>query len=82
MKIYDNAFDAIYGEDSPEAKLLKEKSDLMDKITDHIKENNITQFEAALKVGCQQPRISRLMAGKISEFSLGWLFNAANNIGA
>ena len=82
MKIYDNAFDAIYGEGSLKAKILNEKSALMDNIVDHIKNNNMTQLDAAIKIGCHQPRVSRLMSGKISDFSLVWLFDAADKIGA
>ena len=82
MKSHDNAFDAAFGEGSPESKLLNEKNALMNRIIDHIKCNNMTQLDASIKMGCFQPRVSRLMQGRISEFSLGWLFNAANNLGA
>jgi predicted XRE-type DNA-binding protein len=61
---------------------MKSKSDLMNKICDHLKANNITQLEASKIIGCQQPRISRLLSGRISEFSLGWLFLAVDKLDA
>ena len=80
MEIYNDAFDAIYKDDPAKARLMKTKSDLMDKICDHLKSENITQLEASKIIGCQQPRVSRLIGGKISEFSLGWLYLAMDKL--
>ena len=82
MEIFNDAFDAIYKDDPAKARLMKSKSDLMNKICDHLKSNNITQLEASKIIGCQQPRISRLLSGRISEFSLGWLFLAVDKLDA
>lgn len=80
MEIFNDVFEDIYKDDPAKARLMRTKSDLMDKICDHLKSNNITQLEASKIIGCQQPRISRLTRGKISEFSLGWLFLAIDKL--
>ena len=79
MKSYNSAFELLT-EDPVELELLKRKSELMNSIVDNIKSKELTQGEAALIIDCDQPRISRLMNGRISEFSLGWLFQANERI--
>ncbi len=71
----NNAFELT--KDCPiKLKVLKEKSDLVDSITDFIENNDLTQKKAAAIVGCEQPRMSRLLGGRMSEFSIGYLFEA------
>lgn len=68
--------------DTPEeAANLRVRSELMDKITALIEENNSTQVEAASHCGVTQPRINDLLRGRISRFSLDALVNIATSLG-
>ena len=73
---YASVWDAIA--DTPqEAENLRLRSELMDKITALIAENNWKQAEAASRCGVTQPRINDLLRGRISRFSLDALVNIA-----
>ena len=77
---YASVWDAIA--DTPEeAANLRVRSELMDKITALIEENGWTQVEAAGRCGVTQPRISDLLRGRISRFSLDALVNIAAALG-
>ncbi len=77
---YPSVWDAIA--DTPEeAANLRVRSELMDKITALIEENGWTQVEAARRCGVTQPRISDLLRGRISRFSLDALVNIATALG-
>ena len=68
--------------DTPqEAENLRVRSELMDKITALIAENNWKQAEAASRCGVTQPRINDLLRGRISRFSLDALVNIAAALG-
>jgi predicted XRE-type DNA-binding protein len=68
--------------DTPEeAANLRVRSELMDKITALIEENAWTQTEAAQHCNVTQPRISDLLRGRISRFSLDALVNIASKLG-
>ena len=68
--------------DTPEeAANLRVRSELMDKITALIESNNWTQAEAAQHCSVTQPRISDLLRGRISRFSLDALVNLASKLG-
>ena len=75
MKSYKNAFELIT-DDPVEIKMLEKKSGLVNDISDHIKDNCLTQKQAAEIIGTEQPRVSRLLGGRMSEFSVDWLFKA------
>ena len=53
----------------------------MQQIAAIVKKNNWTQTEAASKCGVTQPRISDLLRGRVSRFSLDALVNIATAIG-
>ena len=53
----------------------------MDKIAELITANGWTQVEAAAQCGLTQPRISDLLHGRISRFSLDALMNIAAALG-
>ena len=73
---FASIWDAI--EDTPEeAENMKLRSSLMLALKNHLLRNNISQTEAARLLGVTQPRISDLMRGKISLFSLDALVNMA-----
>ena len=77
---FASVWDAI--EDTPaEAENMKLRSALMDAIEDAIKVKGWTQAEAAKALGVTQPRVSALMRGKISMFSLDSLINMLTALG-
>lgn len=77
---FDSVWDAIA--DTPEeAANLRVRSELMDKISELITANGWTQVEAAAQCGLTQPRISDLLRGRISRFSLDALVNIAAALG-
>lgn len=66
---FASVWDAI--EDTPEeAENMRLRSTLMMEIERHIKAQGWTQVEAARHYGVTQPRISDLLRGKITLFSL------------
>lgn len=73
---FASVWDAI--EDTPEeTENLKLRSSLMLALKKHLAQNNISQAQAAKLFGVTQPRISDLIRGKISLFSLDALVNMA-----
>ncbi len=77
---YDSAFDALA--DSPsEALNLKLRARLMHEIRDRVSANNWTQAETAKHLGVSQPRVSDLLNGKLSKFSLDALVNMLAALG-
>ena len=76
----DNVWDAIA--DTPEqAANLRARADLMRQLTSIIKSSGWTQVEAASQCGITQPRISDLLRGRVSHFSLDALVNIATALG-
>ncbi len=53
----------------------------MQKIAEIVQESGWTQTEAAARCGVTQPRISDLLRGRVSRFSLDALVNIATAIG-
>jgi len=73
-------WDAI--EDTPqEAQNMRMRSELMIAIEQHIENSGMSQEQAARVLGISQPRVSDLMRGKISLFSLDTLTNMAVTLG-
>ena len=64
-----------------EAQNLLLRSDLMMKIEDFVEKSNLTQTEAARRLGITQPRLNDLMKGKIEKFSLDALVNMLAHAG-
>ena len=82
MKIhtYESIWDAIA--DSPgEATNLKIRSQLMDILADYIRQEGITQKEAALRFGVPRSRVSELVNDRISKFTIDKLVNMAARVG-
>ena len=77
---FESAWDAI-ADTAEEAANLRVRSQLMDKISELIAANDWTQVEAAAQCGLTQPRISDLLRGRISRFSLDALVNIAAALG-
>jgi len=71
---FKSVFDAIA--DTPQQALnMKLRAELMNQIIQQIEEHHWTQKEAAKQLGVTQPRISDLLRGKMSLFSLDTLVN-------
>jgi len=70
--VESNIFEDL-GFDKAEAENLKIRSELMMQVKRYIKKNELTQKEAALRLGVDQPKISKLMAGKIELFTIDLL---------
>ena len=76
----ENVFEDL-GFDVEEALNLKVRADLMLDLRAHIQKHGWTQKEAAEFLGGTQPRISNLMNGEISRFSIDKLINLFGKIG-
>jgi len=73
---FSSVWDAI--EDTPEeAENMKLRSCLMMALKEHIARAGMSQAQAAKLFGVTQPRVSDLMRGKISLFSLDALVSMA-----
>ncbi len=70
----DNVFVDL-GFDAEEAANLKIRADLMLDLRQYIQDRGWTQVEAAAFFGETQPRISNVMKGEISRFSIDKLIN-------
>ncbi len=76
MQTFENVFDAIA--DKPaEAANLKARSALISAIGERVSSWGLTQAAAAARLGVTRPRLSDLLSGKISKFSLDALVNLA-----
>lgn len=76
----DNIFEDL-GFNSEEATNLKIRADLMLTLQSFIKENKWTQQEAAAFFQETQPKISNLMNGEISSFSVDKLLSILDKTG-
>lgn len=77
---FTSVWDAI--EDTPqEAASMRARSTLMMHIVELIRQQGMTQAQAAALFGLTQPRISDLMRGKVSLFSLDALIDMASTAG-
>jgi predicted XRE-type DNA-binding protein len=73
---FESVWDAI--EDTPEqAENMKLRAVLMMALSEQIASEQLSQAQAAQRLGVTQPRISDLMRGKIHLFSLDALVNMA-----
>jgi predicted XRE-type DNA-binding protein len=73
---FDSVWDAIC--DTPEeAANMKVRSSLLTAVIRQIEGWNISQEDAARRVGLTRPRLNDLMRGKIDKFSLDALVNIA-----
>jgi predicted XRE-type DNA-binding protein len=75
-----NVFEQI-GFSREEAAALKMKSELHSQIVKAIKRKGYTQADLQKRLGESQPRVSDLMTGKISKFSLETLITYAEGLG-
>jgi predicted XRE-type DNA-binding protein len=79
-QIFDSVWDAL--ENSPaEAANMKARSGLMIAIRDVVDGWELTQVEAAKRLGVTQPRMNDLLRGRIDKFSLDALMILATAAG-
>ena len=77
---FESVWDAI--EDTPEEALnMRLRSELMIQITRRVKEWDVTQKEAAQRLGITQPRLNDLLNGRINKFGLDALVNLTGPAG-
>jgi len=62
----------------PDAEEALAKSRLAQRIAEIIEKQNLTQSQAASMLGVDQPKISKLMRGRLREFSAERLFRFLN----
>lgn len=74
MARFESVWDAI--SDTPQEVLnMKVRAELMSKLIDTIEAWDITQREAAERLGITQPRVNDLLKGRIDRFSVDTLLN-------
>ncbi|MBN9476746.1 MAG: transcriptional regulator [Bordetella sp. SCN 67-23] len=69
------------GFDPAQAEVMKLRAEVMIRTAQRLKEQGWTQAEAARHLGITQPRVSRLIKGKIEDFSLDMLLTLAARAG-
>lgn len=75
---YANVWDALT--DSPEeAANMTMRSNLLIALQQKVKSWEVTQAEAARRLGVTQPQLSELLRSKIDKFSLDMLIDLATN---
>ena len=72
---------ADLGFDPAEAAILQMRSRLMNDLRGYIESNQLTQVEAAARLGIAQSRVSDLIRGKWEKFSLEMLITLESRIG-
>lgn len=72
---------ADLGFDPAEATLLQMRSLLMNDLRGHIEFQQLTQVEAAARLGIAQSRVSDLIRGKWEKFSLDMLITLESRLG-
>ena len=77
---YANVWDALT--DSPEESAnMTMRSNLLIALQQRVKSWEVTQAEAARRLGVTQPRLNNLLRSKIDKFSLDMLINLAIHAG-
>ncbi len=71
---YRSVFDDI-ARSAEEAENLKIRAQLLDSLIDYVEQRGLSQTEAAARFGTTQPRVSYLLNGKISKFTIDALIN-------
>jgi len=73
---FDSVFDAL-ADTSAEAANMTARADLLLAIRERVRTWNVTQEDAATRLGLTRPRLNDLMRGKLEKFSLDALVNIA-----
>lgn len=79
-QVFESVWDAL--EDTPaEAENMKLRSRLMSAIREAVAAWNVSQAEAAKRLGVTQPRLNDLLRGRVGKFSLDALVALAHPAG-
>ena len=65
----------------PNPEEAKAKSDIAALIRGYIKKNGLTQEVAAIMMGIDQPKVSKITRGVLHEFTLEWMMNCLLGLG-
>jgi predicted XRE-type DNA-binding protein len=76
---YDSAFDIL--EDEDRVANLKIRSKIANRLYSMIEDNEYSQAAAAERLGVDQSRVSRLLRGQISGFTIDALVNMCHHAG-
>jgi predicted XRE-type DNA-binding protein len=80
VQTFANVWDAL--EETPEeAANMTLRSDLMMAVTEAVEGWQLTQMQAAARLGVTQPRLNDLLHGRINRFSLDTLIGLAKRAG-
>ncbi|WP_119389989.1 helix-turn-helix domain-containing protein [Taklimakanibacter lacteus] len=80
IEAFDSVWDAL--EDDPiEARALERRANLMRLVQDKIEKGKWSQPEVAKMLGISRPRVSDLVRGKLSKFSLDTLLIFVERMG-
>ena len=80
IEVFESVWDAL--EDTPtEAENMKLRSSLMIAISEAVSGWNVTQTDAARRLGVTQPRLNDLLRGRVGKFSLDALVALAARAG-
>ena len=80
MKTFASVWDAI--EDSGDvAESMKARATIMAPLQKAVRKWDVSQSEAAARLGISQPRLNNLLQGKIDKFSLDALVDLASRAG-
>lgn len=80
LKTVSNPFE-LFATDSVELNIISLKSKLLIIVSNLIRNEGWSQIDAAKRLGVNQPRISNLMHGHVSKFSLDSLIEMLCRIG-
>lgn len=69
------------GFDPAEAEIMKLRAEVMLSTAKFVKAQGWTQAETAKRLGISQPRVSRLIRGRVDEFTLDMLLTLATRAG-
>lgn len=81
MQTFKSACELDGPKSDAEIALFELKADLMDAITAELEKSGEIQTDLVHRLGISQPRISNLMQGRVSKFSLGALVEIAVRAG-
>ncbi len=79
-ELFESVWDAL--EDTPAAAAnMTMRSDLLNAIAARVRSWDLTQAEAARRLGLNQPRLNYILRGKVGKFSLDMLVSLAVQAG-
>jgi predicted XRE-type DNA-binding protein len=79
--VTESGISAVPDLDLAEIEVMKLRAEVMIRTAQCIKDQGWTQVEAARRLGISQPRVSRLIKGKVKDFSLDMLLTLAARAG-